>query len=256
MKKIELPEWLENELPAPKPVLRISYKNDVFVLIPNSDLDSEQQKLVSRFTDKTYPTIVEAYDDVNSKTVDVTFDSNVNSHGGKLRSSSFWCEPEKGERSARLLIGMTDKTRKSILKSDYSSFLEDHAEYEKDPTDWVLAYNWLTKHPAFWYKHKEEKSLDWSTDNGLKDVYVYVTRTKKGKARVYMEHGSHVEPQYMRFYHDPRLDVVASSMEKAYVKLAKKVNKFFHPDGTEKENVKYKKNKLEKKLDSLAAQEN
>lgn len=234
--KNTLPEWLTAELPEPRPTVTISWSDGQFHVTGHPN---------------PYPTIIEAYDTVKEADTAIIFDKSVNGHGGKLYHHIFFCKAEKGKKSARLLISFTDEKHLDILQSDYDEWMKRHQRYEKDPKSWVKAYNWLQHHPLFWHRMKNEKTYHWVTDDGLKSNSVFIWK-RNGKPEVHMEHGGHVETDYTTFYHDLKLDTRAKNFEKAYIKLAKLVNKFYNPDGTEKPNVPHKKSYLEKELDKYA----
>lgn len=236
--KTVLPEWLQNELPPHEKRNVISYSDGLF-----------------RFSvsDQSFTNLIEAYDASrgNKGEYQTVLDESVNGHGGKLTGGMFFCDSEEGKNSSRLLISHTTEDTEDLLKFDYGIWLtKQNPKYLKNQNDAVEAYNWLQHHPIFWHRYTEEKTFDWETASGLKDLSTWVYR-HKGKPNVSLEHGSHVPPNYKEFYHDPRLDVSARTFEKAYIKLAKKVNKFFAPDGTERPDVKYKKNKFEEQLDEV-----
>lgn len=235
---VALPAWFLAELPEHTPTTTIFFKDGLF-----------------RFsTEKTtFSTIIEAYDYGRSlENIDVILDPSVNNHGGRLRAGMFFGVKTKNSKFTRLLMSHTTHDTLQMLKYEYATWVQDtHPTWLKNQNDWVEAYNWLQKHPAFWYRNTKEKTFDWGQSEGLKTAWVYPYRDQKKKIHVLMEHGAHVEPEYKSHYHDMRLDVRAKTVEKAYILLAKKVNKFFNPDGTERENVKYKKSHQEKHLDKV-----
>lgn len=230
-----LPEWLVAELPEHEAHIVVSWEEDGFHL---SD------------TDEIFATVSEAYDAAQAvEGKQTVLDKSVHKHGGKMIGGAFFVDVEEGKTSARLLISHTTEDTEGLLKYAYGHWLEaENPAYLKNQDDWVVAYSWLRSHPIFWKRTKEEKTVDWETDYGITDFYMWVTK-RKGKPRVYLEAGAHVAPSYTHSYHDLRLDVQAETIEKAYIRLAKKVNKFFNADGTEKVGIKYKKSAFEKHLD-------
>lgn len=234
----KLPEWLQTELPEPRPVKTISWADGVFHVTDHPE---------------TYTSIIEAYDAVEKTDEATTFDESVNGHGGQLHHRAFFCDQEKGEKSARLLIAFTDEDHLDILQTVYNNWMELHEQYKQNQQNWVTAYNWLQHHPVFWHRLKNEKTYYWVTDDGLKSNSVFAGYNEEtGKPQVLMEHGGHVEPEYTTFYHDLKLDTEAETFEEAYINLASLVNKFYNPDGTEKPDVPYEKSYLEKQLDKYA----
>lgn len=152
----------------------------------------------------------------------------------------------------RALISSTSDDEQWIAKHGYLSFLNLTVEYENNPKSFVTAYNWLDKHPAFWSRYKVE-SLHWS-ENSNRHIWCGVTTNKKGKTVIMLEHGAAVEPERTSHYHDLRLDVNAKTYEKAIIKLAVLVHKFFHVDGSERKNVEYVKSEWEERIDSSMTQ--
>lgn len=229
---IELPAWFSAELPEPEPTVTITYKNKLFHLSTETT---------------SFTTIIAAYDYARSlDNTGIIFDPSINKHGGKLSGEMFFCAREANTSTSRLLMAQTTQSRLQMLKYEYAVWTkETHPTWLKNQNDWVEAYNWLQHHPAFWYRNTEDKTFNWGMDEGLKSVWQFAYRDKKKNSYVGMEHGTHVEPEYKYHYHDVRLDVTAKTFEKAYILLAKKVNKFFNPDGTERENVSYKKSRKE-----------
>jgi hypothetical protein len=146
--------------------------------------------------------------------------------------------------SVRVLLGYSHKQEIKSMKRRYKAFLQTAKEYKKNPKDFYTAYTFLSEHPIFWHRTVENPN-HWVTDNGLDSMWTFVTKTKtkKGKLKtvVLLEHGPYLDTeaegkQYTNVIpcHDIRLDTVASSYEKAIIKLAARVHKSYKKDGTER----------------------
>lgn len=158
---------------------------------------------------------------------------------------------EPGSYGSQCLIGPVD--HKQLEYYGYYSFLRTAKEFILNPDNVVNAWHFINTHPAFWYRYQENRPNSWATEDGHHSVWVYPTYNKDGIV-VMMEHGGTVAPHYLNHYHDFRLDVWGTSFEDAYIQLAKKTHKFFNLDGSERENVDYKKSQIE--LDLEKAVEN
>lgn len=210
-----LPQWLLDELPEVRPVSYIDY---------------DPMTMLFTYEDEEFDTIMEAYKyaSKNDKNFEYT-EAALNTEGVSNHLymgptyNNIWIAP------------YTDQKYFNYLKMIYRKWLETDAEYRKNPKDWVLAYNWIQDHPAFWTRQTDEKTWHWNTSKGVR-FYTTVFYNKK-KPMVAFETGGHT-PGYTETYHDLELDVYAKSFEKAYVKLAKRIDKFFNVDGTEKEGVR------------------
>lgn len=244
------------ELPAfytfdkPKPCYTIHTESTVSGLIITVS-DSEDRPVGGTFGE-----MVEAYDYVQRELKgDVVFTGDLSVYGkDQLGGSSLMVKTtgSDGRSYTRMLFSSTDSDTEWLAKHDYLQFLQAQLRYEADPTDFLKAWSFVDKHPAFWTRHKAE-SNQWSTSNNG-DVWVGVSSNKKGKPVIMLETGQAIEPERTSTYHDLRLDVYAATYEEAFVELAALVHKFFNYDGTEKENVEYEKSQLELDLDaSLAA---
>ena len=153
------------------------------------------------------------------------------------------------EDDGLMVFGWNYDDALDMIKSDYYNFVtEIDPEWRADKNNWGKAYVWLDNHPAFWLKN-EGSLLSWSTSNCNSGISAYVYVKDNENTIVSMEHGQHVPKEYTMHYHDYRLDVEAKDFSSAYIKLAKKVDKFFNIDGTEKKKVKYVKSPIEKQLE-------
>lgn len=237
MEKQTLPDWLNAHLPETKTPHHLRYEANKFIV------SYEGQDLQS------FNSMIEAYDAYHPDT-DFFFDETLHNHGGELLEGMYFCDPENNRSGRRLLIGVTDDDRRSILIHAFENSLNVHQRYESHPEDWVLSYQLLDAHPAFWVKsncNDDGPTWDWSTEN-ISTIWHHVSRHDE-KVIVMMETGAHTDDMKSRF-HDLRLDVYADSMEQAFVLLAAKVNKFFNPDGSEIPDVEYEKSDLELELES------
>jgi hypothetical protein len=229
VKDVVLPEWLTAEFPAhlPATYLYWSAKKDTFRL---SHEDYSYEDAVE------FDTIAEAYDYASTlkDQYQVVLNSSVNGHGGKLIGLGFLCDSKDG--SSRLLSNTTTEDLEDIMKHDYLEWLtEISVDYNADPEDFLKAHKFLTHHPLFWVKGKKEKSFQWATDNGLRNMAINVWANEEtGKPVIFLEHGQHHEDGYTHYYHDTRIFVREETFEKAIITMAKKVNAVFDLEGYER----------------------
>lgn len=222
--KQALPQWVEDGFPARKPILTLSAMQEV---------DGTWVAYVTDDEDTHYVTPVEAYDARNSNELDWQFTKLINRPGwGRVRGGLFF---EKGA-GHRLLIAHTSEDTENIIRSDYYYFLKLTKKYRKNPKNWALAYEWLRCHPLFWYRQydtvKKEHVGHWETDNGLDKTWVSVREGRAKGGKVLIEHGPWHELSAPSLDH--RLNAWAPTFEKAYVKLAKNVDKYYAEDGTDR----------------------
>jgi hypothetical protein len=200
-----------------------------------------------------YETLAEAYDDVERQDVQVKFDESVRQSeqvkdfmGDDL---SMIGVPSGRKNYRRILIGRGTDGQDTLDYSHFYHFLCLTKKWLENQDDFVLAYQFIAAHPAFWYRPSPERSPHmWDTENGHHSVWVGLSKND-GVPVVMLEHGSSVEPEHTMHYHDFRLDVWAPTFEEAYIDLAKKTHKFFSLDGEDRPDVEYKKTKLELELE-------
>lgn len=133
------------------------------------------------------------------------------------------------------------------LRTIYEDFLTLNEDYQSNQENWVVAYNWLLNHPAFY--HQVESPVDyWVTDCGLDGLVIHpyatagyghvslshrewmngVQRTPDGsKTMVSRCVQSSVSPIFLR--------VTGKTFEEAYILLAKNVDLFYSIDGVLKD---------------------
>lgn len=236
-----LPEFYTFKNREPEVVINIVSKTEIVLL---DDVNGNR-----KFTN-----VVEAYDYARQDLkATVIFTGDTEAVTGKKRRGKTLAVPhEDGRGGGRLLISHTHDDDVWIAKETYLEFLYIALDYLKDPKDFVKAWVFVDSHPMGWGRGQGDSHF-WATDGSAGKVWIYPNRNEKGKVRFMLEHGSQVEPERTSRYHDLRLDVYSDSYEEGFVKLAKKVNKFFYFDGSEKPDVKYKKSDLENRLDTAMA---
>ena len=157
---------------------------------------------------------------------------DLNSAGENMGGMFF----EKGTN--RLLISFTADDNYRLLKSQYREFLKLNKRYQANKKDWVLAYQWVENHPAFYHKYPND-SEHWVIDQGWASCWQSVSR-HKGQPYVLLEHGSWLdqtddEGNIVNIKtvasHDIDLDTSAKTYEKAVIKFAKRVNKNYDERG-------------------------
>lgn len=221
---MQLPEWLTAEFPEHDVEVTIRHDKVWFVVsYPNVG-------------DITYLTIEEAYDDADLREFAPVIDESCNGHGGELHGSFWFSKIDEKRGTGRLLLsGSSTRNSVEVLEMSYKYFLELTEEYLVNPDDFVLAYRWVERHPAFWTRRDGEKTFHWETEYGLAKAWIGVGRDENGRPEVMIEHGGHVESDYVHHYHDTRLDVISETFEEAWIAFAEKVHEHFNLDGTDKE---------------------
>ena len=206
--------------PNPRPVYRIKSTPDYFY--------------VEGYPDIHYPLPSGAFDFIRELNADAVWAAADLARASATEDvqddNGFFFEANTN----RLLSSFTQAEAEESLREEYVVFLELNEEYQANPDDWALAYNWLQKHPAFYHRSKEE-GYDWELNDGLTDLTHWVNRDAD-KPKVVFEAGERVLPEATRFYRDDNLTVYADSFEEAYVLLAKKVNLYFDLNGINTEN--------------------
>jgi hypothetical protein len=141
---------------------------------------------------------------------------------------------------------------RSKVRADHDAQFAELAQvYDTNPSDFVSAFNYLTEHPLFHRPAHGGASgrtmAELTPDelvgtpefvddgDGLRDMWMHVSRDENGAPVVYLEHGPHLWPQNIAAdqyatipaggtpSHDVTLDVEASTYEQAIVALAAKV---------------------------------
>jgi hypothetical protein len=252
----KLPTWLSALLPSPRPATLIARDADGFIAVSTEGV-----------TTALGDDIEAAYDTVTNSGVDVVFDASVREHLNSseswLLSSSIGVPTHDGMK--RLLMSHTDIDRLHSLEDDYKDFLELDAQWRDDPNDFLKAWNWLDRHPAFWVRSFKTLPSDddwnddflwlWETSGHCQKIEVAPFNDDNGELVISLETGEHVPSEeqhvvidgerrwvslpstYWNHYHDYRLDTYAATFEEAIIRLAGAVDRFFNTDGTEKPDV-------------------
>jgi hypothetical protein len=142
----------------------------------------------------------------------------------------------------RLLLSFTSEDHRRLDRYNYWSFLQRNEEYLANQDDWFNAYHWLVNHPAFYHRIKGDLNR-WISDDGLAGLSQSIYKRDDGEIVVLLEHGAWGDADKTgQAYHDYRIEVSASTIEDAYVALAKRVHENFAEDGIDygKEGVKPK----------------
>lgn len=220
---VVLPTWLSDNLPDHLPKSVISFKGGKFHV---SHDGSE------------HDTINEAYDYLRTLKdgYQLVLDESVNGQGGELTGAFFHCDPEEGKTTTRLLMSYPTEERLYAMKEDYLRWLDEIVvQYESNPNDFLNSHNFLSYHPAFWVRDKNEKTFNWEMDFGLDKLAINVWADEEtGLPVVFLEHGLHVEPEYIRHYHDDRIFSRSDTYEGAIVVMARRVHKTYDVDGVER----------------------
>lgn len=217
----QLPQWLLDELPEPRKETTLIYENEQYGI---RDVNNHET---------FYSSLEEAYDSVDCKNTNLAFAKNIPDNNDGI----FFGEiGESG--TGRLFMALTDQDHYDMLVDDYEEFLKIAKEYENDYENFVLAYNFVDKHPAFWIRTKNEKTLTWLTDghvnthNGCLMLDMIVE--DDGSHYWQIETGQHVQDSYTERYLDVSLTSTGLSAEEAFIELARKIYDKFDMDGSER----------------------
>lgn len=230
---VDLPEWVTARL-APAPAA---------YTIRAEKLDGSLVTLVNGLPDQVFRSPAEAYDHIHAldRDADVFFDDSINTpEYGELCGGLFFCTGDTDYQSlgVRGLVSSTHEDHLFLLKYAYLQTQKHAQSYQEDPEDWYNAYQFVNSHPAFWtFDPKRGEHMGWDTEGAKTHLWSHVERDETGQNTVMLELGGHVLPECAYTYRDDRLDVYAHNFEDAYVKLARLVDNYFNPDGSEKEHV-------------------
>ena len=216
---MQLPDWLESNLPPVRPVEYIYYRDGAFY-----------------FRNWPYATFAEAYDEVPND-ANMDFDQSVKDKMGWSDDDLFFTE----EGNNRLFIAFTNQDHREVVEENFANSLAAIREWRENKDDFKASYCMLDDHPAFWTRHKAEPTYDWSNRGNVSDKFWFAPST----SGMMMECGAHIAPDYTDTYHDLRLDTYGTSFEDCIIQTAALVDKFFHSDGTERGGAEYEKSELE-----------
>lgn len=225
MNKTTLPSWMLEALPAAPSRTVLSFDGEGFLVSHDG----------SRFT-----SLIEAYDYAHTfkNSYDIVLDPSLaHSGAGEFldNTGTFFSAKVDEKGNHRALMGMTAQWYVEGYEESYYEFLHEHTlAYEANPTDFLIAYKWLSCHPAFWIVSPKH-SFMWEVDNCLSNLSMSVFGDETdGSPVVFLEFGIHTE-DYLRHYHDTRIFATESTFEQAIITMAKKVAATYNLDGTEKE---------------------
>lgn len=236
MKKIEdfnLPEWLKKELPKPQEPSILSYtENEGYISTTHEGAN------------ETFDTIEEAYDYItNILKTEVTFDESLPEKNDKdiaLHNTMLFIKSKEEQNFSRALMSHTDEEKIESLEESYVEFLKIAEKYENNREDFMTCYEFVDSHPAFWHKISTKEKFYWETYGYCQKIWSYPMSNEDNNTFYWsLEAGMHVEPEYVEHYHDWRIDSSGETIEKAYIKLAKNVYKYYNLDGTENETEEF-----------------
>lgn len=253
---VELPDFVDTSPTQSIFTLDVVREGNVDVFVVNdtdtlyfSDEDRAKFAHAKEWGENIFANLHDAHDFVKEN-----FDGAGTVFGKGVTEQMSISEPD-AQGLVRIVMSFTEDDAWHLMKWAYHQFLQLNDEYLSNPNDFTLAYNWLERHPAFWKKLDGAAKFErWSYENGLEFLGTRVHRDEEHATPVIrLRHGAMVEPERTMRYHDPRLNVNASSFEEAYIQLAALVHKFFDEKGAERENVEYEKNEEEIALDLIFA---
>jgi hypothetical protein len=157
------------------------------------------------------------------------------------------------EADGRAHFHHIDILHASVRAANEAAFTEIAARLALDPDDFPTAWSYLQRHPIF-HRPRLPRHLEVGIDqlcdgdldavrsaemledcDGLRDLYMSVTRDERGRTLIVLEHGPHlwfddIDPARWHHFpaagqatHDCELDVYAPTYEIAVIDLAAKV---------------------------------
>jgi hypothetical protein len=191
---------------------------------------------------KTFTKMSEAYDYVNEVLKgNPIFNSDIIPTEGSEVHYGFYEEPV--DNGVRLLLSHSHQDTLYNLEYQYKYAIKCEKRFNKKPT-FYNAYEFLIHHPMSWSRNQKHPNF-WRTDSGLDDMWTSVLRVKNEKGKletvILLEHGPYLDSELKGKHnsknnssHNFRLDATAKTYEKAIIKLAKRVHKFYNIDGSDK----------------------
>jgi len=258
-----IPDWLLGLLPPVQPPDVMFCQGDDIML-------RRANGVVNLGTD-----FKEAYAQANVLTDNMEFDPELvdkYADGERLTDGFFFIPSDFG---SQLIMATTDAEKLRRIEWTYEKWLKVYEQWRQDKTKFMSAYHMVSMHPAFWTRANRIKASDprwtpeelweWNTGDYAGKMWIRPASSQQMPEEYYFmaEAGGHIaNPErwhggklvqilgdYTETYHDLRLDVYAKTYEGAFIEMALLVDKFFAPDGTERENVEYEKSPLERDLD-------
>ena len=273
MMRDDLPAWLEVLLPTVEPPSEMVLDGDMICLRAP---DGALRRLSADFE--------EAYDSLSDDEQDnLLFSPPVRERF--TEKDSFLSDETHllllpyANGNSRMVSGGSDEHRRESLVRDYADAGKAYTEWAANKDDFYASYAMVDTHPAFWVRRhdlglsttpwRRRMLWEWRTGGYLDTIPVRVFR-EDGEVAVFIECGAHIPDEdrptpddahvnlvgaYTDNYGGGRLSIWESTYELAIVQLARQVDEFFHPDGTEREDVDREPSELEKLLDERIGEE-
>ena len=214
----ELPEWMRSLVPTPRPIQHLEYVDGQYTI-----------------SGKHFDTFIEAYAWAVFKDLNFTFAETLPE---VEHDQQRVYAPATKTDGTSLCFTVTDQQREQILRYQYQMFLELASEWEKDPTDFLKAYGFIDQHPAFWTRDKNQSTWRWNQNGYARQVELFPVPSHNNPPHMWaVEAGEHIAPEYTNHYYNPQLNAYGRTVEEAYITLAALVHKFFHFDGSKRDNA-------------------
>lgn len=118
----------------------------------------------------------------------------------------------------------------------YKNFLRSVKQYEKNPKDLAVVREFLQYHTLFWNVRTEDSKFYGFRNNivmkrGWDQIYLEIIPGKKNKKSIVILEAGGATADRITFYHDYNLDVTATSLDKAYIKIAAKIHANYNEHG-------------------------
>jgi len=259
-KVVKLPGWLLKELPEvlqPAKLDWVATENSYVLRFPEGRIEYLDSDILE----------AQKHANVDFKITKRAINKALEQYPGSKNHFGFLSIKNPGGGYYTMVGSMTDAHRMHILLNDYLYAQEAYQTWLKEPDTFINAWRMLDRHPAFWIRDfkklyyepiRRSDLWDWRASGLCQDLYIEPYASKNGKVQITIEAGSHVESvqnwinhqeiqidgYYEDHYHDVRLNTAAKTYEKAIIRLAKKVDKYFDNKGTERRSVKNQKSSM------------
>lgn len=134
---------------------------------------------------------------------------------------------------------MFDNSDYLLLKTQLDfiqDFIDNEAKaYHENPKDFLLSYEFINQHTAFWKKFKTSKTdFMWSKEEGISGIWQTFYRDDDGDIICLMETGEHESPEYKHLTTRQELNTYANTYENAIILLARSVAQTYYDNGDSK----------------------
>lgn len=190
-----LPDWLAKGLPKIKEPAIIYYSKD-----------TDSYILSDHGIENFYTTLKEAYKEAKSRNIEFDFDINIPDDDC---CNNYFKDYGTLFIDGTIYFAETPKYDLIFLEERYQQWLNKVTKYENDPQDFMSSYDFVNNHITLWEQAYADNPFSWKPNSNLIFVHPYEDDSSKGI-------------KWMILF-GPNNQVSDQSIEKAYIKLAKKL---------------------------------